>query len=128
MQNNGVQVKCSVTLDGATIEVNSQLPDQTVLCQFLDITNNYEDYAIVTLGQTFATSPRLYAKGSEVVVVASRTSGTSKNAQVLRQVVTVGTSDVTANLNLITTEFSADMPGGAGIKSGNQGADSGTDF
>ena len=127
MQASGVKVKCSVTLDGATIEVNSQLPDQTVLCQFLDITNNYEDFAMVTLGQTFATSPRTYSKGTEVVVEASRTSGTNKNAQVLRKSVTVSTSDVCVDLNLITTEATADQPLGVGVLQGG-GADEGTDF
>ena len=127
MQASGVKLKCSVTLDGATIEVNSNLPDQTVLCQFLDITNNYEDFALVTLGQTFGTSPRTYAKGTEVVVVASRTSGTSKNREVLRQVVTVGTSDVCVDLNLITTEASNENALGVGSLSGGS-SDLGTDF
>ena len=96
-------MNCSVTLDDATIQLDADDPDQTVTCTFLDMTNSLEDYALVTLGQRIATSPRLYAAGTQILVVASRTSGNGNELEVERKIVTLGSGGLTVHLNIIST-------------------------
>ena len=114
-----------MTLEGNTIESNTADPDQTVLCQFLDVSNSYEDFALVTLGQRLATSPRSYSCGDQVVVVATRTSATLTAIQELRRLITVCSGSTTVELNL-TNAGGVGGVGGAGVIEGgdaNQGTD-----
>ena len=81
-QNAIYELTCSVTVDDKTPEVDEDDPDQTITCTFLDLDNSSEDYAIVKLGQRLGLSPRLYKSGSQILVVASRTSGNGNELEV----------------------------------------------
>ena len=80
-----------MTENGNTIVADATNPDLTVICSFLDLDNGYEDFALLTLGQNVATSPRLYNSGTRLLVTATLTKNDNTKLSMKQTVTLTGT-------------------------------------
>ena len=98
-------------------------PDVTVTCSFLDLDNGYEDFALVPLGQSVATSPRKYDSGTRLLVTATLTKNDNTFLSLKKEVTLTATQLIPFQLRA-ASGGSGDSAG-VGQLNGNQSGDSG---
>ena len=96
-------------------------PDQTVTCSFFDLTNGGESLAVVPLGTTLGVSPTTYAAGTELLVVATRTSAIEPSFETVREKVTLGSGKLVVPLNIVIAVAGNNVNQGNALDNNNQG-------